>query len=214
VHVSGRCHPYSDTELGVRFEIDDSFAPGLDHESPAAVPGRESPAAVPGDVKSVRLAAPGLAGGQAVLSINRVSATHETSPHEIADHLLIHNRYAAHTAEQNGWTIHSPWKAALLAGYPAMHCDYVVPGSAVVSGPPDAAGAAPTAPAGHVQEWIAYAGRQTFQLTLGVDPPGDLARNRAIMDTIVRTFEIGEPPAGGSGGESAPRARPAPVEPD
>jgi hypothetical protein len=219
--VSGRCHPYSDPELGVRFEIDDSFAPE---------PGREPPAGIPDEVKSAYLVAPGPEDGQAVLSISRVSAGSETSPHELADHLLIHNRYAAHTAEQNGWTIHSPWKATLLAGYPAMHCDYVVPGSAVVSGLPDAVGAAPSAPAGHVQEWIAYAGRQTFQLMLGVDPPGDLARNRAIMDTIVRTFEIGEPPVSSPGGENAPRtgeppadssggedasrAHPAPVEPD
>ncbi len=190
--MSGRGRVYSDAELGVRFEIDDSFAPGPDRESPAAAPGREPPAAVPGDVRSVHLVAPGLAGGQAVLSISRVAAGYETSPHELADHLLIHNRYAAHTAEQNGWTIHSPWKAALLAGYPAMHCDYVVPEA--------------SESAGHVQEWIAYAGRQTFQLMLGVDPPGDLAGNRALMETIVRTFEIGEPPAGDAGDQTAPVA--------
>ena len=74
--------------------------------------------------------------------------------------------------------------------------------------PPDSPLAAPgqSASAGHVQAWIAYAGRQTFQLMLVVDPPGDLARNRALMDTVVRTFEIGEPPADDSGGGEHPRA--------
>lgn len=235
---------YRDATLGVHFEIDDSFAPG---------PRREWPAGMPGDVRSACLVASGSGGEQAVLSISRVAAGSDTSPQEVADHLLIHNRYAAHTAEQNGWTIHSPWKAALLAGYPAMHCDYVAPGPAAASGVPAATSAMPTAPlpadfgpaapvaadalptappycgappdsplaapgqsasAGHVQAWIAYAGRQTFQLMLVVDPPGDLARNRALMDTVVRTFEIGEPPADDSGGENVPRAQPAPVEPD
>ncbi len=52
-----------------------------------------------------------------------------------------------------------------------------------------APGGEPALP-GHVQAWVAYAGRQTFQVTLGVNPPGDLAGNRAVVDTVVRTFEI------------------------
>ena len=208
---------YSNAELGVRFEIDDSFVPG---------PGLELPAGMPGDVKSAYLATRDPGGAQAVLSIARVEVGYDTSPQELAEHLVIHNRYAAHTAEQNGWTIHAPWRAAVLGGHPAMHCDYVVPDRAGASGagggagdaagapgdtgdaasaPGDAAGppltpdlplAAPThdSTAGHVQAWVAYAGRQTLQLMLSVDPPGDLARNRATLATVVNTIEIGTAP--------------------
>ena len=193
---------YSNAELGVRFEIDDSFVPG---------PGLELPAGMPGDVRSAYLATRDLAGAQAVLSITRVEVGYDTSPQELAEHLLLHNRYAAHTAEQNGWTIHAPWRAALLGGHPAMHCDYVVPDRAGAAGAGDAAGvpgeaggppptpdsplAAPAqdSTAGHVQAWVAYAGHQTLQLMLSVDPPGDLVRNRATLEAVVRTFEISAP---------------------
>jgi hypothetical protein len=203
---------YSNTELGVRFEIDDSFVPG---------PSLELPAGTPGDVRSAYLATRDPAGAQAVLSITRVEVGYDTSPQELAEHLLIHNRYAAHTAEQNGWTIHAPWRAALLGGHPAMHCDYVVPdrdgvvatGDAAsipgeAGGPPPTPDSPLTAPtqdstAGHVQAWVAYAGHQTLQLMLSVDPPGDLVRNRATLETVVRTFEVSAPPADDSGGETA-----------
>jgi hypothetical protein len=217
---------YANAELGVRFEIDDSFTDG---------PWLDPPPGLPGNVSSAYLAARRTGGEQAVLSISRVEVGYDTSPHELAEQLVIHNRYAAHTAEQNGWTIHSPWKAAMLAGYPAMHCDYVVPASVRDAGPAVEAGsaretasaadtrsaveaaspvesgsAAPAGPAsgpdsplaaprgepslpGHVQAWVAYAGRQTFQVTLGVNPSGDLARNRAVVDTVIRTFEITAP---------------------
>jgi len=193
---------YSNPELGVRFEIDDSFVPG---------PRTESPAGMPGDVRSAYLATHDPGGAQAVLSITRVEVGYDTSPQEFAEHLLIHNRYVAHTAEQNGWTIHAPWKAALLGGHPAMHCDYVVPdrdgavgAGAAASAPVEAGGPPPTpdsplaAPthdstAGHVQAWVAYAGLQTLQLMFSVDPPGDLVGNRATLETVVRTFEIGTP---------------------
>ena len=122
---------YSNPELGVSFEIDDSFVPG---------PRLELPAGMPGDVKSAYLATRDPGGAQAVLSITRVEVGYDTSPQELAEHLLIHNRYAAHTAEQNGWTIHAPWRAAVLGGHPAMHCDYVVPDRAGASGAGGAAG--------------------------------------------------------------------------
>ena len=207
---------YSNTELGVRFEIDDSFVPG---------PRLELPAGTPGDVRSAYLATHDPGGAQAVLSITRVEVGYDTSPQELAEHLLIHNRYAAHTAEQNGWTIHAPWRAALLGGHPAMHCDYVVPDrdGAVATGdaasiPGEAGGPPPTpdspltAPtqdstAGHVQAWVAYAGHQTLQLMLSVDPPGDLVRNRATLETVVRTFEVSAPPVDDSGGETARATR-------
>ncbi len=179
-------------ELGVRFAVDDSFVDG---------PALDPPPDLPGNVKSVRLTARGPGGERAVLSVSRVEAGYETLPHELAEQLVIHNRYIAHTAERNGWTIHSPWKAAMLAGCPAMHCDYFVPPAAGATelpprgqgggseSPPALPGGEPALP-GHVQVWVAYAGLQTFQVTLGVDPPGDLARNRAAIDTVVRTFEI------------------------
>ena len=114
----------------------------------------------------------------------------------------------------------------MLAGYPAMHCDYVVPGAAreaasgtvreAASGaaseaassrrsragpllpdqgsePPPAALGGEASPPGHVQAWVVYAGPRTFQVTLGVNPPGDLARNRATLGTVVRSFEITAP---------------------
>ena len=175
---------YTNAELGVAFEIDDSFADG---------PRLDPAGGLPGNVCAAYLVARESSGGQAVLSISRVEVGYDTSPQELAEQLVIHNRYAAHTAERNGWTIHSSWKAAMLAGHPAMHCDYVVPPAA---DPPEAdsapAGAESSGP-GHVQAWVAYAGRQTYQVTLGVNPPGDLSRNRAVIDTVVRTFEISAP---------------------
>ena len=216
VNAESATRLYGNAELGVRFEIDSSF---LDdpHRDPA--PG------LPGNVLSASLTANGPDGRQAMLSISRVEAGYETSPQELAEQLIIHNRFAADTAERHGWTIHSPWKAAMLAGYPAMHCDYVVPGAvreaasgtvreaasgaaseAASSGavgppaaahqgsepPPAALGGEASSP-GHVQAWVVYAGPWTFQVTLGVNPPGDLARNRATLGTVVRSFEITAP---------------------
>jgi hypothetical protein len=200
---------YRNAELGVRFEIDGSFAD----------PPPDRPSDLPGNVRSAHLIARDPGGEQAVLSISRVEAGYETPPHELAEQLVIHNRYAAHTAEKNGWTIHSPWKAAVLAGYPAMHCDYVVPESPLsdaetgvaaafgLESPLTASGGEPTSP-GHVQAWVAYAGRQTFQVTLRVHPPGDLARNRAVIDTVVRTFAVTVPRGEGPlAGDTSPARR-------
>ena len=185
---------YHNAALGVRFEIDDSFVDGSVVET--AVDG-------PGNVQSTYLAARGLEGSQAMLSISRVEVGYDTSPHELAEQLIIHNRYAAHTAEQNGWTIHSPWKATMLSGYPAMHCDYVVPEPAAQPPSPDAA-ALPFAPPagepstpGHLQAWVVYADHATYQLTFFVNPPGDLTRNRAVAEAVVRTLEIGPTTHGG-----------------
>jgi hypothetical protein len=186
---------YDNAALGVRFEIDDSFVDG------AVV---ETSVDAPGNVRSAYLAARGREGSQTMLSISRVEVGYDTSPHELAEQLVIHNRYAAHTAEQNGWTIHSPWKATMLSGYPAMHCDYVVPEPA--ARPPSADDAAlPFAPPageastpGHLQAWVVYAGRATYQFTFSVNPPGDLSRNRAVAEAVVRTLEIGPAARGGA----------------
>ena len=172
---------YANAELGVRFEIDGSFVEG---------PSLDPSADLPGSVRAAHLTAPGLDGEQAVLSISRVEAGYETLPQELAEQLVIHNRFAAHAAERNGWTIHSPWKATMLAGYPAIHCDYVVPEGAREAAAISTAALGGEPPPGHVQAWVAYAGPLTFQVTLAVDPPGDLARNRATIDTVVRSFEI------------------------
>ena len=192
---------YSNDELGVRFVIDDCFADG-----PPLVASLD----LPGNVRSAYLSTRDAGGGQAVLSISRVEVGYDTSPQELAEQLIIHNRYAAHTAEQQGWTIHSPWKATTLAGYPAMHCDYVVPppaghdgaaaqGGATGHGAPGegataggATGEGDSTP-GHVQAWVAYVGADTLQLMLGVDPPGDLAENRRRMDQAMRSLEFFEP---------------------
>ena len=203
-------HLYSNAELGLRFEIDDSFTDG---------PPLPVSSDLPGNVKAACLAAPA-GGGRAILSISRVEVGYDTSPQELAEQLVIHNRYAAHTARQQGWTIHSPWKATTLGGYPAMRCDYVVPeapatepaaGAPAATGAPAAAGTpaavggpvrgAPTGEAatgaiggdcapGHVQAWVAYIGDQTLQVMLGVDPPGDLSANRRLMEQAMRSLEF------------------------
>jgi len=187
---------YSNSDLGVRFVIDDSFADG-----PPLVASHD----LPDNVRSAYLAARHAEGGQAVLSISRVEVGYDTSPQELAEQLVIHNRYAAHTAEQQGWTIHSPWKATTLAGFPAMRCDYVVPRpadaqAAAGRGSAGEGGATGSAVAtggdstpGHVQAWVAYVGGQTLQLMLGVDPPGDLDENRRVMEQAMRSLELFEP---------------------
>ncbi len=209
---------FEDAALGVRFEVDDAFESG---------PPPDPPGGLPGNVRAACLARRDDAGS-AVLSIARVEVGYETSPQELAEQLVIHNRFTAHSAEQRGWTLHSPWRAAMLAGCPAMHCDYVVPaadaGALPHGGPaPAAAGAGspPPPPAGaaspvppavpappalplaggdvgagaptHVQAWIVYAGPVTWQVILGVDPPGDLDANRRVMDQVTRSFELFEP---------------------
>ena len=158
---------YDNAALGVRFEIDDSFVDGSVVETAVDAPG---------NVQSTYLAARGREGSQAMLSISRVEVGYDTSPHELAEQLVIHNRYAAHTAEQHGWTIHSPWKATMLSGYPAMHCDYVVPEPATRPEPADEPAlpfappaGEPSAP-GHLQAWLVYAGRTTYQLHLQREP--------------------------------------------
>jgi hypothetical protein len=182
---------FEDAGLGARFEVDDAFA---------AATAPATPAGLPQNVRSACLARSD-ATGQAVLSIARVEAGYETSPQEVAEQLVIHNRFTAHTAEQRGWTIHSPWKATMLAGYPAMHCDYVVPASAgraardepAPQALPLAGSDVEAGPPGHVQAWVAYVGPVTWQVMLGVDPPGDLDANRRVMDQVTRTFELLEP---------------------
>jgi hypothetical protein len=197
--VSGQ-HTYSNAELGVRFAIDDSFVDG---------PPVATAADLPENVRTACLVAHGPDSARALLSISRVEVGYTTSPHELAEQLVIHNRYAAHTAEQRGWTIHSPWKATMLSGYPAMHCDYVVPEPAAGEQSVDEAGlpfappaGEPSAP-GHLQAWVVYAERATFQLTLCVNPPGDLRRNRAAAVTFIRTVEIGAPASQGAPGRQA-----------
>jgi len=175
---------YSNAELGVRFAIDDSFADG---------PPLAASPDPPGNVRSAYLAARDAEGGQAILSISRVEVGYDTSPQELAEQLVIHNRFAAHTAEQQGWTIHSPWKATTLAGYPAMWCDYVVPQSTGEAGAPGSASTGGDSTPGHVQAWVAYVGGQTLQLMLGVNPPGDLTENRRLMSQAMRSLELLEP---------------------
>jgi hypothetical protein len=185
--MSGR--RFEDQTLGVRFEVDEAFAPG---------PPLDPPAGLAESVRAAYLARRDDAGS-AVLSIARVEVGYETSPRELAEQLVLHNRFTAHAAEQRGWTLHSPWRAAMLAGYPAMHCDYVVPVGAAapaVRGAqplPLAGGDAEAGTAGHVQAWIAYAGPVTWQVMLSVDPPGDLDADRRVMDEVTRSFELLEP---------------------
>ena len=81
----------------------------------------------------------------------------------------------------------------MLSGYPAMHCDYVVPGRPVEPDPADEAAlpfappaGEPSAP-GHCRPGWSTPGATTYQLTFSVNPPGDLARNRAVAEDVVHT---------------------------
>ena len=199
----GKDFVYENAELGVRFEIDGRFAPG---------PRLEAPGGLPGDVRTAWLAARG-AAGQAVLSISSVQVGYELSPQELAEQLVIHNRYAALTAEQRGWTIHRPWEPTTVGGHLAMRNDYVAPGSTLAGGNDgghdgdedgdggrdgrheelaEAVAQRDSTP-GHVQGYVVYVGERTFQIMLGVDPPGDLAANRRVMERAMGTVEFTEP---------------------
>ncbi len=118
----GETRIYENAGVGVRFEIDARFAPGSG--SPP------SPGLGLDNVRTACLAFIDAGGGSHVLSIAAVEVLSETSPLELADQLVIHNRYAALTARQEGWTIHRPWEPASVAGQLAMRNDYVVPRSA------------------------------------------------------------------------------------
>ena len=176
---------YENDDLGLRFEIDGRFAPG---------PGLEAPDGLPGNVRTAYLAAHG-AAGQAVLSISAVEAGYEMSPQELAEQLVIHNRYAALTAERHGWTIHRPWEPTTVGGYLAMRNDYVVPGSSLADTGndelDDIVAQRDSAP-GHVQGYVVYVGDRTFQIMLGVNPPGNLESNRRVMAKAIETLEFTE----------------------
>ncbi|HMK91590.1 MAG TPA: hypothetical protein VK576_01195 [Thermoleophilia bacterium] len=178
---------YENGELGVRFEIDGRFAPG---------PHLEAPGGLPGNVRSAYLAAHGAAGGQAVLSISSIDVGSAMSPQELAEQLVIHNRYAAMTAERHGWTIHRPWEPTTVGGFIAMRNDYVAPGSSLAdTGDPDIdeiVAQRDTAP-GHVQGYVVYAGERTFQIMLGVNPPGNLDSNRRVMDQAMGSLQFIRP---------------------
>jgi len=194
---------YENDELGVRFEIDGRFAPG---------PRLEAPDDLAGDVRSAYLATAVPEGAQAVLSISRVEVGYEMSPQELAEQLVIHNRYAALTAQREGWTIHRPWEPTTVGGHLAMRDDYVVPdapsdGAEADAGDSGRSGGAAagddirgeeaTGPRdqspGHMQGYIVYVGGCTYQLILGVHPPGDLDANRRVMAQVVGSLEFDEP---------------------
>jgi len=199
--VSGDAFVYENDELGVRFEIDAHFQPGPRLQLPL-----DSPHA--GRVRSAYLAAHGASGGQAVLSVSAVEVGYDMSPQELADQLVIHNRYAALTAEQHGWVIHRPWQATTVGGYLAMRNDYVAPASSLElddAGAPDRTpprapdpaggdGQSESAP-GHVQGYVVYVARRTYQILLGVHPPGNLDSNRRVMDRAMATIEFFAPSA-------------------
>jgi hypothetical protein len=197
--VSGDTFRYENAELGLRFEIDARFQPGPRLQLPADSPHL-------GRVRSAYLAAHGASGGQAVFSIAWVEVGYDMSPQELAEQMIIHNRYAALTAEQQGWTIHRPWQATTVGGHLAMRNDYVAPASSL--GPDDdaasgQAGERATDPAGgngqsesapgHVQGYVVYVARRTYQIMLGVHPPGNLDSNRSVMEHAMGSIEFFEP---------------------
>ena len=105
--------------------------------------GRRPTPGRPAGQRPLRLSGARDDAGSAVLSISRVEVGYETSPQELAEQLVIHNRFAAHTAEQHGWTHPLALEGHHAGGYPAMHCDYVVP--AADAGALPHGGPAPTA---------------------------------------------------------------------
>jgi hypothetical protein len=172
---------YENPELGVRFEVDDRFVPG---------PGTDVSSGLPSEVRTAYLAWGDGEDRQWVLSISFVDPCPEMTPEELAGRIPVHNRAWAETAAERRWTVHREWEMTAVDGRLAMRNEYVSPGTH----PDDNASADPAdTTASHVQGWVVYVGPRTYQITLGVHPPGDLEAARAVMDLVMRTFEIFAP---------------------
>jgi hypothetical protein len=175
---------YENAELAVRFEIDADFEPG-----PATDVSQRPPSGGNGvtEVRTAYLARADSGGRQAVLSISRVDPTPAMTPEQLSEQLPIHNRRAAEMAEERGWTILRRWQATVVGGHMAMRDEYVTPGTH----PDDSASGDPEdATASHVQGCVVYHGTRTYQLLLGVHPPGDIEGDRAVFDRAVGTLEF------------------------
>ena len=172
---------YENPELGVRFEVDDRFAPG---------PGTDVSSGQSSEVRSAYLAWGDGEGRQWVLSISFVEPCPVMTREELAERIPVHNQAWADMAEERGWTVHREWEMATVGGHPAMRDEYVSP----ATHPDDNVSADPEdAIASHLQGWVVYVGPRTYQITLGVHPPGDLEAARAVTETVMRTFEISAP---------------------
>jgi hypothetical protein len=175
---------YENAELGVRFEIDADFKPGpaTDASPPLRSGGNGAP-----EVRTAYLSRTDGEGRQAVLSISRVDPTPAMTPEQLSRQLPIHNRQAAAMAKEREWTILRRWQATVVGGHMAMRDEYVTPGTH----PDDSASADPEeTTASHVQGCVVYAGTRTYQLLLGVHPPGDLEADRAVMQRVICTLEL------------------------
>ena len=219
---AGGLRLYSNAELGVRFEIDESFVAG---------PRLEPPAELPGDVRSAYLIARGPGAVQAVLSLTRVEVGYDTSPRSSPSTLSF--TIATRRTRPNSTAGRStrPGRRPCWAATRPCTATTWCPDRPPRADRPDAVGAVPTAAAasaGHVQEWIAYVGRQTFQLMLGVDPPAtSLATGRSWQRSAhVRDRRAagrrcgrraapaaGEPPPGGRATSPRPLRDPLRTEP-
>jgi len=131
-----------------------------------------------GIVRSAYLTASDEDGGRAVLSLSVVGVEYVATAEWLDEQIPLHNRQAAEMAGRQSWTVYRFWERTTLAGLLAMRSAYEVPGKEEEE------------PAGQIQGLVAYGPEWTLQLLLGVYPPGALDRNRAVMDTVVATFEL------------------------
>jgi hypothetical protein len=161
---------YADEGLGVPFRIDARFRPGA--------PVAPSAAAALEGVRSACFVAGEEDGGRAVFSISAVDLEYATSSEWLDEQLPLHNAHLCRTAAERGWTIHRPWEPGTLTGAPAMRNDYETPERGEDE------------PAGHIQGLVAYRPGVTLQLLLGVHPPSDLGRKRAVMDVVAASLEF------------------------
>lgn len=175
---------YENADLGARFEIDADFEPGPATDASQRLwPGGNG---IP-EVRTAYLARADSEGRQAVLSVSYVDPTPAMTPEQLSEQLPIHNRQAAEMAEERGWTILRRWQATVVGGHMAMRDEYVTPGTH----PDDSASGDPDeTTASHVQGCVVYHGTRTYQLLLGVHPPGDLEADRAVFDRVIGTLEF------------------------
>lgn len=170
---------FSDPDVGMRFTIENRFVPGPKAEPTAQI--------LIGRVASAYLAAAEEDDRMAILSLSSVEVDGEMTRERLEQGLAVQNAHAAELAGERGWTIHRPYEAVEVAGYPAMRNEFVAQGGIDAGGDPTDE---ETHPAGHVQACTVYLEGHTLSIMLGVHPPGDLERARGVMDLVLGSLEI------------------------
>lgn len=189
---------FEDADVGVRFEIDARFAAGPRVEPAVTTAQAGAPRPI-AEVRTAYLTAALGADRHPVLSVSAVAVEYEMTREKLQGDLALHNERGAQIAAEKGWTLIRPWELAELGGSLAMRCEYVVPPPARLREHGEEGELElPVTPL-HLQSWIAYVGRWTYQVVLSSDSDRHLDNDRALMETVTRTFEfIAAAPAAGA----------------